>query len=313
MAVAKLLLAGIELTEGVDPGLDATHAVETQDLEMLRYEGDTVQREVDRSTLGGKASINTSPHTNTSFSVPLAGSGTPGAAPAWGILLRACGFNEVIDVGVDVAYQLPDNAADLTTGDTVTLYDYRSQVNSAQKTSGVRGACEITMGQGELPKISFTDMIGSYLTPVPEIEPSGIDWSKWLAEVPFTKDNVPVLTLDGVTMCTSAFNVAFGQAVSRRNLPGCESSVMSDYEVTGGMTAIAPDITTQNFWAQAESHNGVTLVPFVLKMGTVAGNIITISANEVQLAGITEEESNEGDLAYSFSLSMIDAPVITVT
>jgi hypothetical protein len=311
MSVSKLLLAKPEVTEGVDPTPDDTNAIETMNLEMMRYEGDRVAREVDRQTLGGVEQINTVPHTNTSFDVPLAGSGTAGDAPLWGVLMTACGFDETLVAVTSAAYQLVETAAELAASDTVALYDYRSQAGTLQKTLGCRGACSISMGEGELPKISFSDLIGSYLQPAAGTEATGIDWSGWLTELPFTVDNVPTITLDSISACTSAFSIDFGQAVARRNLPNCESTVISDYDVTGEMTIVAPDVSVTNWWAKAESHQGVTLYPLAIILGTVAGNIIQIDAAEVQVVSMTEGETNQGDLSYTFTLAFIDRPVIT--
>ncbi|RLC08115.1 MAG: hypothetical protein DRI24_23870, partial [Deltaproteobacteria bacterium] len=233
MSVAKLLLAKEEVTYGTDPMPDGAAAMETMELEMERYAGDRIEREVDRQTLGGVEQINSLPHTNTKFNIPFAGSGAAGTAPLWGVLMKACGFDEVLDVGIDVQYQLAATADELANADSVTFYDYRSQANKLQKTSGCRGKNAITMGEGELPKIEFSDFIGDYLTPLAGSEPVGIDWSGWLTELPFTNDNLPVLTLDDISACTSAFSIDFGQSVARRNLPGCESTIISDYNVTG--------------------------------------------------------------------------------
>lgn len=313
MSVSKLLLAKEELTYGTDPTPDNADAMETMNLEMLRYEGDRVSREVDRQTLGGKEQINTVPHTNTSFEIPLAGSGIAGDAPLWGALMKACGFDETIVAVTSVEYQLVETAAELAASDSVTLYDYRSQANKLQKTSGCRGACSISMGEGELPKISFSDFIGGYLSPAAGTEPVGIDWSGWLSELPFTADNVPVITLDSISACTSAVSVDFGQSVSRRNLPNCESTVISDYDITGEMTIVAPDVAVTNWWAKAESHAGVTLYPFAVQLGATAGNIVTIAAAEVQIVSMVEGETNQGDLSYTFTLAFIDRPTVTLT
>lgn len=311
MSVAKLLLAGIEGSYGTDPTLDATNAIETQDLEMLRYEGDRIEREVDRSTLGGVEQVNSLPHTNTSFNVDFAGSGAAGTAPLWGELMRACGFNETVNVGVDVTYILAATADELNASDSVSFYDYRAQANKMQVTSGCRGANEISMSTSELPKIMFTDFIGSYLTPAQGTEPSGIDWSGWLAANAFTFDNVPVITLDNIAACTEAFNINFGQSVSRRNAPNCESTVISDYNVTGGMTIVAPDIAVVNWWQKQESHSGITKYPFALTIGTVAGNIMKIECPEVQIINTVEGESSQGDLSYEFEFAFIGAVTVT--
>lgn len=310
MSVAKLLLAKQEVTYGIDPTPDNSNAMETMDLEMERYAGDRVAREVDRQTLGGKEQVNVLPHTNSSFNIPFASSGTEGTPPAWGVLLKACGFDETINASTDVQYQLVATAAELAACDSVAFYDHRSQANQIQHSLGCRGKCGIMMGEGELPKFEFSDFIGSYEQPVAGGEPVGIDWSNWLTELAFTKDNVPEITLDSISACTSAFAIDFGQNVSRRNLPNCESTVISDYDVTGTMTIVAPDVSVTNWWAKHESHNGVILYPFALTLGTVAGKIMRITSAEVQVISITEGESTQGDLTLEFELAFIDRPVV---
>ncbi len=311
MAVEKLLLAKLEVTYDTDPVPDQTNAIETMDLETARYEGDRATREVDRQTLGGKEQININPHLMASFSIPFASSGTAGTPPAHGILWQACGFDEVITALTDVTYTLAANQGDLLASDSVTLYDYRSQANFLQTATGCRGKNSISMGAGELPKIEFSDFLGAYNRPTAGATPTVASWAGWLAELPFTKDNVTTLTLDSISACTEAFSIDFGQTVARRNLPGCQQSVITGYEVTGSMTIVAPDVATKNWFEAAESHTVVNKLPFALVYGTVTGAIFEVSAAEVQISNITEGESAEGDLAYTFDLSFLDAPVVT--
>lgn len=317
MTVEKLLLAKIEDTYDTDPTPDNSNAIETVSLEMMRYEGDKVQRDVDRHTLGGKQSININPHTNTSFSVPWASSGTSGAsiaAPAHGPLWRACGFTETIDdteSSEKVTYQLPDDQADLKSAKSVTLWDYRAQAAMVQKSTGVRGSVAISMESGQLPRINFSNMLGTYNRPVTGTEVTGIDWSNWRPELPFTKDNVPTLTLDGVTACVQAFNIDFGIQVSRRNLPNCQQTILTGYEIAGGMTIVAPTVATKDWYAKIESHAGLSSVALAMVYGTVAGDICKIDSSSIQILNLTEVETADGDLGFQFELSFLDQPIIT--
>ncbi len=312
MAVDKLLLAEIESVYGTDPNPDGVNVVETMDLEVQRYEGDTVTRNLDKNIIGGKESINTNPHSGLSFAVGAQASGTAGTAPAWGILMQACGFDETIVPATSVAYELPAGADDLKASDSITAWDYREGVGALQKINGIRGANSYEMGRGQLPKLIFANMLGSYATPIAGAPPAP-DWSTWKEELPFTNINVPVLTLDSVSACTESFKIDFGQQVGRRNLPGCDQTIISDYNVTGEMTIVAPDIGTKNWFVKAESHDGIDKVPFAMTYGTTAGLILSLSASEVQIGKITEGESAEGDLTYSFALSFLDSPILTLT
>ena len=77
------------------------------------------------------------------------------------------------------------------------------------------------------------------------------------------------------------------------------------------MTIIAPDIATKNWFEKAESHSVINKLPFALTYGTVTGAIFEVAASDVQISNISEGESAEGDLAYTFDLSILDAPVVT--
>ncbi len=313
MSVEKLLLAKEEVTYGVDPTPSAANAMETMGMSMSRYEGDVQARELDRSVLGGNEGINTNPHTMSSFSIPLAGSGAAGTPPAYGVLLKACGMDETLNGVIDVSYQMPATQAGLAAADSVTFWDYRSQVGKAQKSSGCRGKCSISMGKGELPKIEFGDFLGSYTRPEALAQPSSIDWTGWKAEVPFTESNVPTLTLDGVAACTESFSVDIGQEVARRNLPGCNQTVLTGYTSTGNMTVVAPNIASKNWFEKLESHNGISKVPLALVLGTVAGLTVSIDCAEVQITNVSEGESSEGDLSYSFDLAFLSLVVLKYT
>ena len=310
MAVKKLLLAKEEVTYGTDPTPDQTNAIETMDLEVERYAGDRVQRDVDRLILGGKDQININPHASYSFGVPLAGSGTAGDAPAHGILWKACGFDETLDAGVDAEYQLPSAQSDLVAADSVTFYDYRDQIELQQIVSGVRGSVAIEMNRGSLPRINFSNMLGSYTRPTSVGEPTVASWAAWQTEVPFTNSNVTTLTLDGESACTDSFNIDFGIEVARRNLPGCNQTVITGYEITGNMTIVAPAVATKNWYQAAESDNGVTSVAYRLVYGTTAGNIVQLDSDDVSITNITEGESAEGDLTFTFDLSFKDQPIV---
>ena len=100
----KYILAKIETTYGTDPTPAAANAILTSGLQRSLYEGNVVTRELDRETLGNDETVNTAPYVMIEFAVELAGAGTAGDAPDYGVLLRACGFAETIDAGVDVEY-----------------------------------------------------------------------------------------------------------------------------------------------------------------------------------------------------------------
>ncbi len=223
----------------------------------------------------------------------------------------ACGFDETVDAGVDVQYQLPTDQSDLLGSDSVTMWDYRDQAGMVQKVTGVRGACNFAMNRGELPMFNFENLMGTYNRPVAGSMPTGIDWSGWKEPLPVTKANTSTLTLDSISACTESFQINFGQEVGRRNIPGCQRTLVTGYEITGSMKIVAPNVGTKDWFAKVESHAGISEVAFSLQHGNSAGESITLAASQVQILNIAEDESVEGDLAYSFELSFLDSPILT--
>lgn len=315
MAVQKLLLAQVETTEDTDEfgGTgDATKVIDTIDLQVQRYEGPRVTREVDRHLVGNAEEINASPRAIMSCGVYATGFGGPAGAPAlYSVLLRGAGFSETYDstAGSEtVTYELADSGFE-----SLTLYDYRQDVTLWQKITGARGSAAFTMGAGQLPRFNFSSFIGSYFKPDAQNAPGPIDWSAWSDRpvLPMTKDNTPTLTIDGFAAKCNQIDVDWAMAVNRVDLTNFRSTLLTDRAPTGSFTIIAPDIATKNFFTSLESHSGVTKIPISLIHGTVQYDIVELSAAEFQLQNITEDEI-EGDLAFTLEGQFIDNPKIII-
>lgn len=96
----KLLLAKLESTYGTDPTpTGADNAILTQNL-SIKPQIDYVERKTDRGNMGGDLSLHTSRFLTFEFDVDLQSSGAAGTAPAWGKLLKACGFAEATTAGI---------------------------------------------------------------------------------------------------------------------------------------------------------------------------------------------------------------------
>lgn len=81
-------------TYGTDALPDGADAVLVTDLNPSPMQGDEVERNLVRPFLGASERFMANVRSGNEFSVELAGSGTAGAAPRPGRLIRACGFAE---------------------------------------------------------------------------------------------------------------------------------------------------------------------------------------------------------------------------
>ena len=295
---AKALLAKLESLYSVDPTPAGVDAVQTKNLSINPYTGNTISRDLDRETLGGQEQININPHVEVSFEVELAGSGTAGTAPAYGTLLRACGFVE--DVQIDHVNYKPksDNF------ESVTLYYLqRNDAGGFQQQSitGCRGSVSFSVDRSGIPIMSFT-FLGFYQTPIDAADIT-IDRSAFIDPVYVSKDNT-ALTFGSYTAKASSFSVDVANSTSMRSVTGARYVNIADRAPTGQTTIDAPALATKDFFSLVESHDGTTTEAVTLTHGTLAGNIVEITAPKVQFTGIQNTDS-DGELAYQLDMSFL--------
>lgn len=123
----KLILAKLESSYGVDPTLTGgANAILTKDLQIQTFQGNTVDLNYDKGHLGNDKSIYVSPYSTLGFGVDIAGAGTAGVAPAYGPLLRACGFQEIVNASAvtDTAQSGTTTTVVLAASDAAADDDY---------------------------------------------------------------------------------------------------------------------------------------------------------------------------------------------
>jgi len=285
----KYILVKIESTYGTDPTPAAINAILTSGLQRSMYEGPTVTRDLDRATLGGDETVNTAPYCMVEFSVELAGSGTAGTAPAYGALLRACGFAETIDVGVDVQYApVSDNF------EAVTIYYDRD--GERQIITGCRGSVEFTFSTGGYPQMNFR-MVGLYNKPA-AATPVTPDVSAFSDPLPVNNTNTGTCTLNSVDLQLQNLTLNMNAETPHLDLVNFEQVLYVDRAPAGDMTFLAPTIATQDIMALVQSHLGtISKTPLQIIHGSTGGNIIQLDAPKVQLSGLSETEI-EGEQGY---------------
>lgn len=93
----RTLLAKIESSYGVDPTpTGAANAVLVSNLNVTPMSTELVDRDLIRPFLGNSEQLHAAIYAMAEFECEVAGSGTAGTAPAWGPLMRACGFSQTV-------------------------------------------------------------------------------------------------------------------------------------------------------------------------------------------------------------------------
>lgn len=293
LARKKTILSKIESSYGVDPTPAGTNAVHAIDAELNFYEGERVDLPVAGGNLGSRKSINTGPFRVLTFDVPFAASGAAGTAPAYGPLLRACGYSETISAGVSVAYQ-PVSAS----YESVAHYFYLD--GDLHKMLGSRGDVQIALSKAGLPVWRFR-FLGTYVTPT-AATPTSPDYSAFVDPVAVNKANT-TMAFDSHAACMESLNFNSGNEVIARNVPNCESILIVDRLSTAEMVIEAPELATKNYFTDLESHAGITLVDMQVVHGTTAGNIITIDHPKAQVVGLSDTPVDK-ITHYSLNLSL---------
>ncbi|NIB44812.1 hypothetical protein HBA55_34850 [Pseudomaricurvus alkylphenolicus] len=276
----KVVLAKIESTYGTDPTPDGSNAILTKNLEIQPLQGNRVTRGLDRATLGNDQEIPTSFYTGVTFEVELAGAGTAGDVPGYGVLLRGCGFNEVISVGVDVQYNLISDAFE-----SIAMYYYHD--GQYFKVLGSRGSVSFALNKDQLPVMRYSFM--GLHTPVAALAMVTPDHSEFIQPIAVTADNTPTYTVDSYAASAEAFSADIANNVVYRNVVNSEAVKITDRAPAGTLNFEEPAIGTKDFYAICEA---ATLVPIQIVHGVTAGNIVQIDAPKVQLSQPSKADSD---------------------
>jgi hypothetical protein len=290
----KVLLAKIETAYGTDAAPAATDAVLCSNLNITPYDGDRVSRNLVRATLGNEMSINVAPNVKITCTVEIAGSGTAGDAPAWGQLLRACGFSETINAATDVVY-----APVSSSFEAASLHF--EQDGQLHKALGCRGSVTFELSAGGLPAMNFS-FTGLYQKPVAGSLTA--DLSAFQIPLPVTKTNTPTYTVHGYSAIASGLTLNIGNNVIHRNVIGEEAVKITDRAPSGQLTLDAPTLAEKDMFALVESHAGVTTGAIQVIHGTTAGNIVQFDAPKTQLQSISPTDL-DGQFGYQIDVSYL--------
>lgn len=288
------ILAKTELVYGVDAvPTGAANAMLVSNLSINPLNAQNVERKNIRPYLGGDEQLVGSRYVEMGFDVELVGAGTLGAVPAWGTLLRACGFAEVVTAGVRVDY------VPVSTGfESATIYWYDDGV--IHKGLGARGTASLKLTVGEKPVISckFVCLNGGVAVaaaPTTELE----DWQ------------IPEIVLDansgnliwGATHATATapalvggdfypsqgLTIDLGISTPFQSLLGGESVPITERKVTG---AVQLELTAAQEVAAMAAVLATAKTSLGMVHGTVAGSRVCVFMPGVQRIEPTKEDLN---------------------
>lgn len=283
----KAITAKIEPVYATDAEpTGAADALVVTDFTITPIQGQEVSRNLELPHLGGQEVITVAEHVECSFKVEIAGAGPdaagPDTPPAWGPLMRGAGHAETIDADTSVTYT-PISAG----FEALTIYANLDGTNHALL--GSRATVSIAVTANQLPYFEFRVL--GLLGPIGNLALPVLDTSAFADPLAVSNANT-AFTLNAVALPMRSFNLAAGQNLVNRQLVNSESIKISARDSTGTIVVEVPDsVATFNPFALQTAR---TRIPAVLTHGTVAKNIVTVTAPTMQITrGISYTQQDD--------------------
>jgi hypothetical protein len=268
-----LLMAKIETTAGTDPvPTAAANSMLARAITPQPIMADFAERTNIHPYFGTSGQVAVAQHSECDLEIELASSGTAGTAPAWGPLLRACGFGETVTAVTNVIYAPITNSLE-----TVTLYYYLDGV--LHKMSYCRGNVVFELNARGIPVMKFK-FTGLYTAATDTAVPTGAVYTAFKAPLAVNKVNTPTMTLHGIAAAMQTLSIDMGNQIVYRNLIGSETVEQTNRKATGQTSIEMVPVAT---YAWHEAVRLGTLNAFQIIHGSVAGSIVQIDAPKVQL------------------------------
>lgn len=269
----KALLAKIEATPGVDSapvvGTDAVRIM--NEVSPTPMDLDYAPLTYARDYIGTDIELVVGTRMKYTVKVALSGSGVAGTAPNVDVLMRICGLKKTIVAVTSVAY-----TDDVDTAfESATIYYYFS--GHVHKALFCMGEFSVTLDKGGIPMMQF-DLTGIY-GGIVDATPGTLVFPNYVDPLPVNKANTGIPSLHGFGVAMYNFNAKLGNKVVHTNIPGVEDISLTDRDRSGSITIRDPLVATKDYFTLVKA---ATLGAFSLAHGTVAGNICTLAAANVQ-------------------------------
>lgn len=300
------ILAKIETTYGTDAvpeGAEDALLISNQTINVLNAQN--VDRAIIRQYLGNSEQLVGTHYKEVSFDVEFVGSGAKGVAPAWGPLIRACGFAEVVTALTRVDYTPVSDGFE-----SLTFYYFDD--GALHKLVGARGTASLKLTAGDKPAFSFK-FVGkdggdvalaaptTDLTPwrIPQVVMDSVSGLLTFGATHATAV-APVLAA-GTTYPSEGITIDLGISTPFNALIGGETVPITERKVTG---AVKLDLTAAQEIAFLTDVKSTALTSVGMQHGTVQGDKVLVFMPSVQRIEPTKEEKNgQRMLAYKLNVN----------
>ena len=284
------VLAKLETAYGVDSTpTGAANAILARNVAVTPIATVREARDLYRPYLGNSSNVIGAFYGQLRYEVEAAGGGAAGAIPGYGPLLRACAMAQVNTPGVNTVYTPVSQNFE-----SIVQYFYLDGV--LHRFLGNRGDWGFRGSNRSATMFTF-DFMGLFVPVADAVLPTAV-YSGFVDPLAFNKANTPVFTIHGLTaQILRNFTFSMGNQVVYRNLVNSEAVRIVDRKPVGTLEMGAELMATKNWF---NTVRDATTGNLVLEHGTVAGNIVAISAPALQLNELSYS-AFEGDAMLSAS------------
>ncbi len=268
------VLVKVETTYGTDavPTGAANAVLLVDEPEIVPLDMSTVDRKLIREYFGNSEQLPTGVFARINLKCEIAGAGAAGTAPAWGPLLRGCGFSETVTAGTKVEYKP-------VTGNPEGVSIYANKDGLLHKLTGARGSVKLNFAVDDIPRFEFS-FIGLF-NPVTDGAMPATTLTAWKTPLPVNKANTPTFALHGYAAPLQSLSLDMGNQNDFYSLPNAAESILfSGRQPKGSVSMEAVSIAAKDWFTTIKN---VTLDTMQLIHGTVAGNKVQIDAPKVQI------------------------------
>lgn len=273
------ILHKLETTYATDAAPLAANSIITSNVSFTPLEGEEVSRDLLLPYMGNQGVLLAAEVGRIEFDVELAGAGAAGTAPKYGSLIRAAGFAETLTAATKVDYTIAETGVE-----SGTLYFNSDGVQHIFL--GSQTDFQLTFNAKGIPKARFT-VLGLLGTVADAALPT-FSMTGWITPVLVSKANT-LLTLHGWAAIAESLQISLGNTLTPRFLIGDERVLISDRSSTGSAVVQASSIADINWFARARARTRAALS---LVHGTVAGNIVEITAPAVEIGRPTQGQTD---------------------
>lgn len=266
----RVVLAKPETIYGQDSTPVATDVILAKNITIKPVNATQVPRDVVRPYMGNTDKFMAAAHSIVELEVELAGSGTAGNVPAYGSLLRACGFAETISAGVDVTYDPVSSGQE-----SVSIYFHMDGTKHALL--GCRGSVKFPVSANAIPTMQFS-LMGLWVDPATATVPTPTFTNFHTPQV--VDINTTTLSLHGVSVTGYSLELDIANSVLFKSLIGEESVRIQGRSPTGKIKILAP-LQSEKDWILGAKNGSVGTLQLVHGVG--AGSIVQIDAPKIQL------------------------------